>query len=105
MINQVNDEDSRDPIRFGVKILNERQQKYAQGKRELWGIVTAIKTDRKYLIGAEVIIETDCLPVLGMMRCCTIPDVAMLQWIAYIKSLNPEIQHISGKDNVMADML
>ena len=105
VINQVNHGGDRDPIRFGAKVLNERQRKYAQVKRELWGIVTAIKTDREYLIGAEVIIETDCLPVLGMMRCCTIPDVAMLRWIAYIKSLNPDVRHISGKDNVMADML
>ena len=29
----------------------------------------------------------------------------MLRWIAYIKSLNPEIRHISRKDNAMADML
>ena len=33
------------------------------------------------------------------------PDLAMLRWIAYIKSLNPEIRHISGKDNAMIDML
>jgi hypothetical protein len=29
----------------------------------------------------------------------------MLRWIAYIKSLNPVIRHISGKDNAIADML
>ena len=29
----------------------------------------------------------------------------MLIWIAYVKSLNLEVRHISGKDNVMADML
>ena len=29
----------------------------------------------------------------------------MLRWIAYIKSLNPEIRHISKKDNVIGDML
>ena len=66
--------------------------------------MSAIKSDRDYLIGAEVVIETDCLPILRMMRCCTIPDVAMLRWIAYV-SLNPEVQHISGKDNAVADML
>ena len=33
------------------------------------------------------------------------PDLALLKWIAYIKSLNPEIRHISRKDNAMADML
>ena len=26
-------------------------------------------------------------------------------WIAYVKSLNPEVRHISGKDNAVADML
>ena len=29
----------------------------------------------------------------------------MLKWIAYINSLNPEIRHISGKNNAMDDML
>ena len=29
----------------------------------------------------------------------------MRRWISYIKSLNPEIRHIAGKNNVMADML
>ena len=52
-----------------------------------------------------MIIETDCLPILGMVSGCATPDLAMLRWIAYIKSLDPEIQHISGKDNAMADML
>ena len=53
--------------------------------------MSAIKSDRDYLIGAEVVIETDCLPILGMMRCYMIPDVAMLRWIVYVKSLNPEV--------------
>ena len=72
VINQADSDGARYPIRFGAKVLNERQQGYAQVKRELWGVVSAIKSDRDYLIGAEVVIETDCLPILGMMRCCTI---------------------------------
>ena len=40
-----------------------------------------------------------------MVSGCATPDLAMLRWIAYIKSLNPDIRHISGKDNAMADML
>ena len=64
-----------------------------------------VKADKDYLIGTEVIIKTDCLLILGMVSGCTMPDLVMLRWIVYIKSLNPEIQHISGKDNAMADML
>ena len=67
------------------------QRKYAEVKRELWGIVTLVKTDRDYLIGAEVIIETNCLPVLGIIANCDIPDRAMLRWSIYRGSINPEV--------------
>ena len=105
VISQEDKDKNRYAIRFGAKVLTERQRKYAQVKRELWGIVSAVKTDRDYLIGTEVIIETDCLPILGMISGCATPDIAMLRWIAYIKSLNPEIHHVAGKHNVIADML
>jgi hypothetical protein len=101
VINQADSDGARYPIRFGAKVLNGRQRGYAQVKRELWGIVSAIKADRDYLIGAEVLIEIDCLLLLGMMRCCMIPDVAMLRWIAYVKSLNPEVR----QDNTVVDIL
>ena len=64
-----------------------------------------VKVDKDSLIGNEVVIETECLTILGMVSGCAIPDLAMLRWIAYIKSLNPEMWHISGEDNTMADML
>ena len=67
--------------------------------------MSAVKTDKDYVIGSEVIIETDCLPILRMISGCATPDLAMLRWITYIKSLNPEIRHIGGKENAMADML
>jgi hypothetical protein len=105
VISQEGEDGERFPIRFGAKVLSERQLGYAQVKRELWGIVSAVKADRDHLIRTEVVIETDCLPILGMVSGCATPDLAMLRWIAHIKPLNPEIRHISGKDNAMADML
>ena len=91
MINQEDEDGMRFPILFGAKVLTERQRGYAQVKRELWGIVSAVKADKDYLIGTEVIMDTDSLPILGMVSGCATPDLAMLRWIAYIKSLNPEI--------------
>ena len=105
VINQEDEDRRRYAIRFGAKILNERQRKYAQVKRELWGLLTALKTDRDYLIGTDVVVETDCLPLIGMITGCTTPDIAMLRWIAYIKTINPELRHIKGKENPVADML
>ena len=105
MISQDNDEGRRFVVRFGAKILNSCQRAYAQVKRELWGVVTAMKHEKEYLIGALVVVETDCLPLLGMIASCSTPDLAMLRWIAYIKSMNPEFKHIAGRDNAVADML
>ena len=68
-------------------------------------LLTALKTDRDYLIGANVVVETDCLPLIRMIASCTTPDIAMLRWIAYIRTMNPELRHIKGKDNPVADML
>ena len=70
--------------RFGVRILTERQRAYPQVKRELLGALTALKAERNYLIGANVVLETNCLPLLGMIANCSIPDIAMLRRIAYI---------------------
>ena len=78
MINQEDENSARFPIRFGAKILSERRRGYAQVKRELWGIVSAVKADKDYLIGTEVIIETDYLPILGMVSVCATPDLAIL---------------------------
>ena len=54
-------------IRFGARILTKRQRAYPQVKRELLGALTALKAERNYLIGANVVLETDCLPLLGMI--------------------------------------
>ena len=64
-----------------------------------------MKVNKDYLIGSEVIIEVDCLPILGMTSGCATPYLTMLRWIAYIKYLNLEICHIARKNNAMADML
>ena len=82
VINQEDENGARFPIRFGARVLSERQRGYAQVKRELWGIVSAVKADKNYLIRTEVIIETDCLPILGMVSGCATLDLAMLRWIA-----------------------
>ena len=40
-----------------------------------------------------------------MLPYCNSSDIAMLRWIAYIKSLNPVLKHITGKMNHVTDML
>jgi hypothetical protein len=104
-LGQDDEEGHRFATRFGAKVFTERQRRYPQVKRELWGAKVALRQERDYLIGAHVILETDCLPLLGMIANCDTPDIAMLRWIAFIRMFNPELKHIAGKDNPVADML
>ena len=50
VVNQEDRDGTRFPIWFSVKVLSERQQGYAQIKRELWGIVSAVKVNKDYLV-------------------------------------------------------
>ena len=67
VINQEDENGIRYAIRFGAKFLSERQRMYAQVRRELWRIVTIAELDQDYFMWAEVVIETDCLPILRMI--------------------------------------
>ena len=77
-IGQDDENGNRYAIRFGAKVLSSHQRGYAQVKRELWGVVIALKCDKEYFIGASVIVETDWLPLLGMISSCSTLDIAML---------------------------
>ena len=46
-------------------------------KRELWGIVFVVKTDKECLSRTKVIIEMNFLPILGIISGCAKPDLAM----------------------------
>lgn len=76
-------------IRFGTKILNLRQRGYIQVKRELWAIVIAMKNKKEYFIGTSVVVETDYEDFVGMITAYSTPDITMLKWMIFIKSLNP----------------
>ena len=56
-VGQDGEKGNRFAIRFGARILTERQRAYPQVKRELWGALTALKANRNYLIGANVCVR------------------------------------------------
>ena len=77
-VGQNNEEGNRFAIWFGARILIERQRVYPQVKKELWGALIALKADKNHLIGANVVLETNCLPLLDMIFNCNSLDIAML---------------------------
>ena len=55
--------------------------------------MTTTKTDQDQLIGVELVVEIEFLPILGMMKYSTILDVAILRLMANIN------RHMLRKDN------
>src|SRR5690242_3315989 len=54
-------------VGFGAKILNACKWTRGKNKLELWRVITVIKNEKKYLIGATMIVEMDCLPRLSII--------------------------------------
>ena len=78
---------------------------YGQFKRELYAMVKNIKIVRYKIYGCRLIIETDCMPLIGFLNSPDLIDPVLVRWIAYLKLFNPEFRHIKGKDNVVSDAL
>ncbi|TPX55757.1 hypothetical protein SpCBS45565_g08492 [Spizellomyces sp. 'palustris'] len=102
-IGQDNSNGQRTAARFGAKVFNKMQRDYAQIKRELYGLYVALWLDRHYLIGTEVVVETNCKGLLRMVRMCDTMDIAMLRWIAYVKTFAPDQEELDSLDDKNAN--
>jgi hypothetical protein len=78
---------------------------YGSFKRELFSMVNNLKIVRYRVHGCRLINETDRLPLIGFLNSPDLIDPTIVRWIAFIKLFNPEIRHVKGKENVLADAL
>ena len=64
----------------------------------------SVKKSTFYLTGHEITLRSDHLPLKKFLRKMTLNDTVN-NWSTEIESFNINFVHISGKDNVLADML
>ena len=74
-------------------------------ERAMGHIGCVVKKIKDYQMDMQLVIEMNSLPILGMTLGCTKLNLTILRQIAYIKSRNSEVCHISSKNNAMIDML
>ncbi|KAG5460398.1 MAG: hypothetical protein BJ554DRAFT_7560, partial [Olpidium bornovanus] len=97
--------ESRRPARFVAKIFNHTQRAYGQTKRELYAIWLALREERQHVLGANLMVETDCRPLIKMMSNYDTADASSRRWVADVKEYGCLVVHIKGEDNAVADML
>ena len=85
--------------RFGSITLNDREARYSQPKRELFGLFRALEAAKYWLLGCRnLIIETDAKYIKGMLSNPGMgPNAAIMRWIDYILMYHFTLRHIPGK--------
>ena len=63
-------------------------------------IILTQETTPLKIFGGELVVETDCLPVIAMINNPDVIDATLLRWTAYIRLFNPIFVHIKGKDPI-----
>ena len=94
--------DTYDFIAFSSKSLNDTQQRWAVGEREMFAIVWACETYERYIKGRTTIVYTDHRN-LSLLS----PNLSgkILRWSLRLQEFDLQIQYIPGENNCLADWL
>ena len=90
---------SRRYARFGSITLNEREARFSQPKRELFGLFRALHECQYWLLGCrKLVVETDAKYLKGMLNNPSLgPNAAVNRWIDYILMFHFVLRHVPGK--------
>jgi Integrase zinc binding domain/RNase H-like domain found in reverse transcriptase len=86
-------------IKFGSITLNEREARFSQPKRELFGLKRALEASEYLLIGCrKLVVETDAKYIHGMLNHPEMgPNATINRWIEKILMFHFELRHVPGK--------
>lgn len=94
-----------EPLAFFSKKLSSTEIKYSAFDRELLAIYLALKHFRYFVEGRSFTIYTDHKPLTTALFTKTERSPRQTNHLSYISQFTNDIQHINGKDNVVADCL
>ena len=85
--------------RFGSILLSEREMRFSQPKRELFGLLRALHACYYWLIGVRrLVVETDAKYLKGMLTNPGMgPNATINRWIDHILMFQFELRHVAGK--------
>ena len=86
-------------VKFGSITLNEREARFSQPKRELFGLKRALEASEYLLMGCrKLIVETDAKYIHGMLNHPEMgPNATINRWIEKILMYHFELRHVAGK--------
>ena len=89
------------PLAFYTRKLNSAQARYTTGEQELLSIVETLRTFEGILMGQQLVVHTDHLNLLYKK----LASGRLVRWRMILEEYGPEIRHIDGVKNKVADAL
>jgi hypothetical protein len=85
--------------RFDSLTLNEREARFSQPKRELYGLKLALRHSYYWLAGCrKLVVQTDAKYIKGMLQNPTLmPNATLNRWIEEIMMFHFKLVHVPGK--------
>ena len=92
------------PVAYASRKLLPREKNYSVKENECLRIIWAIEKFRKYLFGAEFVLETDHKH-LSFMQSAKVLNPRIMRWALKLQPYRFRIVAIRGQDNLGADYL
>ena len=93
------DPKQRTCAKLGSITLNEREARFSQPKRELYGLMRSLQANKYWLVGCrKLIVETDAKYLKGMLSNPGIgPNATIMRWIESVLLYHFTLRHVPGK--------
>jgi len=94
------------PVMYASRKLTDTEQRYSQLEKEFLAVLFACQRFRIFILGINVTIETDNKPIVSFFdkKIDSLP-IRIQRWMLHLQPYQFKIKHISGKQNVLADMM
>ncbi|GBM06019.1 Retrovirus-related Pol polyprotein from transposon 17.6 [Araneus ventricosus] len=92
------------PIEYASRLLNSAEKNYSTTEREALAVVWALNKFRGYIEGSKITVASDYQPLKWLMKLKS-SSGRSAHWALQLQTFDLNLEYISGKSNVVADML
>jgi hypothetical protein len=101
---QLDDAGEHGVIGFASRMLRGPELLYTVTEKELLAIIFGLQKFRTILLGHRIVIRTDHYALKFLKQCRLLND-RLTRWSLLLNEFDYDVEHIRGKDNVVADTL